>query len=270
MIRSNHIRLPYVPFGTALERFAHHLSAHANLVLIRAFLVSAFGFASQSFLVGPSGAHRLDPPDGSCYGERSLEPHESGHFASDVPGVAVRRHSSKQRSDEFESNPELWLERIVSCGFREFADQHSVLTRRHQFQLDEPGRGREGHRMNGLAGAFRQVLRDCKDHATVVNVEGQIERAIEQLLLPVLVGLGFHVVLSGGSLQRNLGVIGECRPALYQAIALQGEDTLLSEHHRLIEQRPVLEVKHHAALDLSATTKLEEITGRNEDAVERS
>ena len=102
MIRSNHIRLPYVPFGTALERFAHHLSAHAKLVLIRAFLVLAFGFASQSFLVGPSGAHRFDLPNGPCYGERSLESHESGHFVSNVPGVAVRRHSSKQRNEKFE------------------------------------------------------------------------------------------------------------------------------------------------------------------------
>ena len=43
-------------------------------------------------------------------------------------------------------------------------------------------------------------------------------------------------------------------------VALHGEDMLLSEHHRLIEQRPVLEVEHHSALDFSATTKLEEIT----------
>jgi hypothetical protein len=46
-------------------------------------------------LVGPSGARRLDPPDGSCNAERPLEPHESRRFVSDDPGMAIRRHSAE-------------------------------------------------------------------------------------------------------------------------------------------------------------------------------
>ena len=184
-------------------------------------------------LVGPTGARQLDPPDRPRRVERPLEPHERWHLVSDDPDVVVRRHAPEQRGEELEPHPELGLEHIVDRGLRELADQHLVLACRDQLQLDEPGRGREGHDVDGLAGPLGQILRDGEDHA-VVNVGGQFERAVEHLLPPVLAGLGFHAVLPG-SLQRDLSVLGEYGPALHQAVALHGKDALLGEYHRLVE-----------------------------------
>src|SRR5262245_11913529 len=50
-------------------------------------------------------------------------------------------------------------------------------------------------------------------------------------------------------------------------IAPHGEDSLLSEHHRLVVYRSVFEAEYHAAFDLCPALNLEEITRRQESAV---
>ena len=62
------------------------------------------------WLVGPTGARQLDPPDRSRSVERSLEPRKRWHFVSDDPGVVVRRHAPEQRGEELEPDPELGLD----------------------------------------------------------------------------------------------------------------------------------------------------------------
>jgi hypothetical protein len=120
--------------------------------------------------------------------------------------------------------------------------------------------------VDGFARSLREVLRDRDDH-TVIDVGRQVKSAIEHLLSPVFVGLGVHAVLSGGSLQRDLGVLGKCGSALHQAVALHAKDALLSEHHSLVEYRSVLEAEYHAALDLCPPLNLEEIARCKESAV---
>ena len=100
-------------------------------------------------------------------------------------------------------------------------DQHLVLSRRHQLQLDEPGRGREGDDVDGLARSLEEVFRDGEDDA-VVGVRGQLERALEHRLAPVLVRRRLDAVLSGGALERDLGVLREYRSFLHQAVASAG------------------------------------------------
>ena len=63
------------------------------------------------------------------------------------------------------------LEHIVDRGLGDLADQHLVLARLFYLQLNEPGLGREGHRVDGRAGAFGEVLDRGDDHS-VVNVGG--------------------------------------------------------------------------------------------------
>jgi len=56
---------------------------------------------------------------------------------------------------------------------------------------------------------------------------------------------------------------------LRQAVALQGKDALLVEHHGLVKHRSVIEAEYHAALDCSATADdLKQIARRNERSVD--
>jgi len=65
--------------------------------------------------------------------------------------------------------------------------------------------------------------------------------------------------------ERDVGVFGECAPALRQVIGLHGENALLAERHGFVEHRPVIEAEHHAPLDhASAADALEQIAVRNE------
>jgi len=144
-----------------------------------------------------------------------------------------------------------------------------MLAHRSHLQLDEPGRGREGYEVDGFAGPLGEILCDREDHA-VVHVGGQDQLAIEDFLPPVVVGLAFHPVFPGGTLQRDLGILSEYRSALPQSVALQGKDALLSEDHRLVEDRPIFEAEHHTAFNHSTFRALEQITRRNGHAVDRA
>jgi hypothetical protein len=220
-------------------------------------------------LVGPAGARRLDPPDRAHRDELPFKPHECRKLITDDPGVGIRRHASQQRGEELEPGPEPGPQHVVSGSFLDFADQHLMLARRCQLQLDEAGRGREGYDVDGFARTFGEVFRDRNDHS-IIDVRRQVERAVEHLLPSVFVSPGAHTVLSGGSLQRDLSVLGKCGSALHQVVALHGKDSLLSEYHFLVVYRSVLEAKYHATLDLSAPLNLEEIARRKEFAVNRA
>ena len=154
----------------------------------------------------------------------------------------------------------------MRCSFPEFADKHLLLALGCKLQLDEAGRGREGYDVDGLDRTLGEVLRDHNDHS-IIDVRRQVERAAELLFPSVFVSLGLHAVLSGGSLQRDLGVLGKCGSAIHQVVALHGKDSLLSEHHCLVVYRSILKAEYHATLDLSAPLNLEEIARRNEFAV---
>lgn len=220
-------------------------------------------------LFGPTRDCQFDPPHRPHRRERALEPHERWNFVRKDPGMVVRWHATEQGGDELEPNPQPGLEHVVGRGLREFADQHLVLACRCQFQLDEPGRGRQGHDVDGLARPLGEVLRDREDHA-VVNVRGQVELAVEHFLPPVLAGLGFHMVLPGGSVHREIGVFGEYGAALHQVVFLHSKNSLLGEQHGLVEHRSVFEVKYHAAVDLFTPDDLEDIALRNEGTVDRA
>ena len=60
---------------------------------------------------------------------------------------------------------------------------------------------------------------------------------------------------------RDLGVFGEGRSLLEQAVGLHREHALLREDHRLVEHRAVLEDEHHAALHLAAAHELQQVAG---------
>ncbi len=104
--------------------------------------------------------------------------------------MIVKRHAPEQRSEELDPDPQKWLEHVVGCSFRDFADHHLWVSRWCKLQLDEPRRGREGDEVDGLAGSFEKVLCDGKDHP-IVNVGGQIELAFQQFLSAVFVGFSF-------------------------------------------------------------------------------
>jgi len=116
----------------------------------------------------------------------------------------------------------------VGCNFLEFADQHVLLARRYKLQLDEAGSRREGYDVDRFARTFGEVFRHGNDHS-IIDVRRKVERAVEHLLPPVLASLGLYAVFSGGSLQRDLSVLGERGSAVYQVVTLQGKDSLLSE-----------------------------------------
>jgi len=79
------------------------------------------------WLVWPTGARKLDPPDRPRRVERPLEPHKRWHLVRDDPGVVVRRHAPEHRGEKIEPGPEMGLEHIVDRGLRKLADQHLVL-----------------------------------------------------------------------------------------------------------------------------------------------
>jgi hypothetical protein len=53
-------------------------------------------------------------------------------------------------------------------------------------------------------------------------------------------------------------------------IALHGKDPILRKYHRLLEERPVLEVEYHTAIDISTPSDLDKFTRRNELALGRA
>ena len=80
------------------------------------------------------------------------------------------------------------------------SDQHLLLACGRHFQLDEPGCGGEGYHVHRLAGSLGKIFHDREEHA-VVDVGRQDQRAIEEFLSSVGVGLAFNLVRPGGALQ---------------------------------------------------------------------
>src|SRR5262249_61083087 len=95
---------------------------------------------------------------------------------------------------------------------------------------------------------------------SIIPIRRHVELSGHPPLPSVFVILSIHAVLSGCSLQRDLGVLRKCGSVLHQVVALHGKDSLLSEHHGLVVQRSILEAKYHATFDLSPALNLEEIT----------
>src|SRR5262249_5542045 len=174
------------------------------------------------------------------------------------PGVGIAWHATQQGGEELEPDPEPRLQNVARRSFPEIADQHLLFPRRYKLQFYEAGLGREGYDVNGFTCTLGEVLRQRNDHS-IIHIRRQVEGIVEHPLPSVFVILSIHAVLSGCSLQRDLGVLGKCGSPMHQAVALHGKDSLLSKHHCLVVYRSVLEAEYHATLNLSALPKLQEI-----------